>query len=79
MLDTNGLIIEHNIWPPHTFFSEAELSELYGKEVAWSKFNNAVNAVITSNKGSGGCPLTTDEAAKLNHQICVQLASLGGS
>ncbi len=26
MLDTNGLIIEHGIRPPHTLFSEAKLS-----------------------------------------------------
>jgi hypothetical protein len=36
MLETNSLIIEHDIQPPHTLFSEAELSKLYGKEVAWS-------------------------------------------
>jgi hypothetical protein len=79
MLDTNGLIIEHDICLPHTFYSEAELSKLYGKEVAWSEFNHAINAVVTSDEGSGGCPLTADEVAKLNHQICVQLASLDGS
>jgi hypothetical protein len=46
----------------------------------WSKFNDAVDAIITSNERSIGCPLTADEVAKLNaHQICVQLASLGGS
>ncbi len=79
MLDTKGLIIEDNIWPPHTLFSEAELSKLYGKEVVWSKINDTVDAVVTSDEGSRGCPLTTDEMAKLNNQICVQLASLGGS
>jgi hypothetical protein len=79
MLDTSGLIIEHDICLFHTLFFEAEPSKLYGKEVVWSKFNNAVDVVVTSNKGSGGCPLTADEVAKLNHQICVQLASFGGS
>jgi hypothetical protein len=64
----------------HPVFSEAELSKLYGKEVVWSKFNDAGDAVVTSNEGSGECPLTADEVAKkLNHQICVQLASLGSS
>ncbi len=45
----------------------------------WYKFNDAVDAIVKSDKGSGGCPLTADEVAKLNHQICVQLAGLGGS
>jgi hypothetical protein len=71
MLDTNCLIIEYDIRPPHTLFSEAELSNLCGKEVVWTKFNNAVNATVTSNKGSGGCPLIANEVTKLNHQICV--------
>ncbi len=80
MLDTNGLIIEHGIQPPHILFSEAELSKLYGKEVAWSRFNDVVDAVYTSDERSHGCPLTADEVVKLDApQICVQLASLGGS
>ncbi len=80
MLDTNGLIVEHSIQPPHTLFSEAKLSKLYGKKVVWSRFNNVVNAVYTSNERSHGCPLTADEVVKLDApQICVQLASLGGS
>jgi hypothetical protein len=80
MLDTNSLIIEHGIRPPHTLFSEAKLSKLYGKEVAWSRFNDVVNAVYTSGERSHGCPLTADEVVKLDApQICVKLASLGGS
>jgi hypothetical protein len=80
MLDTNGLIIEHGIQPPHILFSEAKLSKLYGKEVAWSRFNNVVDAIYTSNERSHGCPFTADEVVKLEApQICVQLASLGGS
>jgi hypothetical protein len=79
ILDTNGLIVEHGIQPPHTLFSEAELSKLYGEEVAWSKFNDAVNAISASNERSKGYPLTAAEVVELNaHQICVQLASLGG-
>jgi hypothetical protein len=34
MLDTNGLIVEHGIQPSNILFSEAELSKLYGEEVA---------------------------------------------
>ncbi len=79
-LDTNGLIVEHDIQPPHTLFSEAVMSKPYGKEVAWSEFNNVVNAVYESAERGQGCPLTAAEVVKLNaHQIRVQLASLGGS
>ena len=80
MLDTNGLIVEHGMRPPNTLFSEAELSKLYGEEVTWSRFNDAVDAISLSDEESLGCTLTTKEVVKLNaHQICVQLASLGGS
>jgi hypothetical protein len=80
MLDINGLIVEHGIQPPHTLFSEAEPSKLYGEEVVWSRFNNAVDAVYTSDERNHGCPLTANEVFKLDaSQICVQLASLGGS
>jgi hypothetical protein len=80
MIDTNGLIVEYGIQSPHTLFSEAKLSKLYGKEVAWSRFNDVVNAVYTSNERSHGCPLIADEVVKPDApQICVQLASLGGS
>jgi hypothetical protein len=80
MLDTNGLIVEHGIQPPHILFSEAKLSKLYGKEVAWSRFNDVVDAIYTSDERSHGCLLTADEVVKLDApQICVQLASLGGS
>jgi hypothetical protein len=79
MLGTNGLIVEHGIQPPHTLFSEVELSKLYVKEVTWSKFNNAVNAISESDKRSNGYPLTAAKVVELNaHHICIQLASLGG-
>jgi hypothetical protein len=72
MLDTNGLIIEHGIQLPNTLFSEAKLSKLYGKEVAWSRFNDVTNAVYTSDERSHRCPLTADEVVKLDDpQICV--------
>ncbi len=46
----------------------------------WSRFNDVIYAVYTSNERSHGCPLTADEVVKLDApQICVQLASLGGS
>jgi len=46
----------------------------------WSRFNNVVDAVYTSDERSHGCPLTADEVVKLDApQICVKLASLGGS
>ena len=65
------------IRPPHTLFSDAELSKLYGEEVAWSRFNNVVDAVYVSNERSHVCPLTEDEFIKKNAQkICVQLSSL---
>jgi hypothetical protein len=82
MLDTNGLIFEHGIQPPHILFCEAKLSKLYGKEVAWSRFNvkDVADTVYTSDERSHGCPLTADEVVKLDApQICVQLASLSGS
>jgi hypothetical protein len=80
MLDTNSLIVEHGIQLPHTLFSEAKLSKLYGKEVVWSRFNDVMNAVYTSNERSHECPLTADEVVKLDApQVCVQLSSLGGS
>ena len=78
MLDTNGLIVEHGIRPPNILFSEAELSQLYGEKVAWSRFNDVVDAVHASDDRIQGCPLTADEVVKLNApNICVQLASLG--
>ena len=65
---------------PSTLFSDAKLSKLYGEKVTWSRFNDAVDAVYVSDKQSQGCPFTADEVVKLHvHQICVQLASLGGS
>ncbi len=49
-----------------------------GKEVTWSRFNDAIDAVYTSKEQ--GCPLTAEEVTKLDaYQICVQLASLGGN
>jgi hypothetical protein len=78
MLDTNGLIVEHGIRPPNVLFSEAKLSKLYCEEVAWSRFNNVVDAVYISDERSQGCTLTADEVVKLNTpKICIQLASLG--
>ncbi len=72
MLDTNGLIVEHGIQPPHILFSEAKLSKLYGKEVTLSRFNDVVDAVYTSDERSHGCLLTADEVVKLDApQICV--------
>jgi hypothetical protein len=47
MLDTNGLIVEHGIRPPHTLFSEVEPSNLYGNEVTWFRFNDAMDTVYT--------------------------------
>ncbi len=80
MLDTNGLIVEHSIQPSHILFSETKLSKLYGKKVVFSRLKDVVNALYTSNERSHGCPLTADEVVKLDApQICVQLASLGGS
>jgi hypothetical protein len=60
MLDTNGLIIEHGTQPPHTLFSEAKLSKLYGKEVAWFRFIDVVDAIYTTDERSHRCPLTAD-------------------
>jgi hypothetical protein len=30
MLDSNGLIVDHNTWPPQVLFTEANLCKLYG-------------------------------------------------
>ena len=35
--------------------------------IAWDDFNDAVDTVISSQDYDPGCPLTEDEAAKLNH------------
>ena len=78
MLDSNGLNIEHNTRPPQILFTEADLSKLYGKPVAWIKFNDATDAVYTSDNISLGCPLTEDEVVKLDHpHFCDKLDSLG--
>ena len=54
------------------------MSELYGAEVEWSKFNDVVDAVYISDEESNGFPLTADEVVKLTDpKICVELASLG--
>ncbi len=66
MLDANGLIVEHGIRPPHTLFSDAKLSKLYGKEVAWSRFNDVIDVVYVSDERSQGCSLTEDEFIKQN-------------
>ncbi len=77
MLDSNGLIIEHDSQPPQVLFTEADLGKLYGKPVGWDKFNDAINLVYTSDSTSLGCPLTEAEVVKLNVQdICAKLASL---
>ena len=54
MLDSNGLIIEHNTRLPHVLFTEADLGKLYGKTVGCDKFNNAINLVYTSDSISQG-------------------------
>ncbi len=43
MLDSNGLIVEHNTRPPQVLFTEADLCKLYGEPVMWDKFNDAIN------------------------------------
>ncbi len=78
MLVSNGLIIEHNTQPPRVVFTEADLSKLYGKPVAWDEFNNAINAVYTSDNISLGYLLTEDELVQLDHpDFYAKLASLG--
>ncbi len=78
MLDSNGLIVEHDTRPPQVLFTEANLCKLYGEPVLWDKFNNAINQVCASKDEIHGCPLTNDEVVKLNHDgICAELASIG--
>ncbi len=67
MLDSNGLIVEHDTWPPQVLFTEADLYKLYGEPVAWDKFNNAIDQVFASEDKILGCPMTNDEVVKLNH------------
>ena len=67
MVDANGLIVEHDARLPRVLFTEADLCKLYGEPVAWDEFNDAVDTVITSQDYDPGCPLTDDEATKLNH------------
>jgi hypothetical protein len=77
MIDANGLIVEHDTRLPWVLFTEADLCKLYGKPVAWDKFNDAVDRAITSHDCDPGCPLTDDEAIKLNHDgIRAGLASI---
>ena len=77
MIDANGLIVEHDTRLPRVLFTEADLCKLYGEPVAWDEFNDAVNTVITSQDYDPGCPLTEDEATKLNHDgIRAGLASI---
>ncbi len=43
MLDSTGLIVEHDTRPPQVLFIEVNLCKLYGEPVAWDKFNDAIN------------------------------------
>jgi hypothetical protein len=45
MLDSNGLIVDHNTQPSQVLFTVADLCKLYGEPVTWDKFNNAINQV----------------------------------
>jgi hypothetical protein len=77
MLDSNGLIVDHDTWPPQVLFTEADLCKLYGEPVAWDEFNNAIDQVCASEDEFLGCPLTNDEVAKLyDDGICAELASI---
>jgi hypothetical protein len=80
MIDANGLIVEHDTQLPRVLFTEADLCKLYGEPVAWDEFNDAVDTVITSQDCDPGCPLTDDEAIKLNRDgIRARLASINTS
>jgi hypothetical protein len=65
MLDSNGLTVDHDTWPPQVLFTEANLCKLYGEPVMWDEFNNAINQVCASEDEFLGCPLTNDEVSKL--------------
>ncbi len=78
ILDSNGLIIEHDTWPPQVLFMEADLGKLYSKPDGWEEFKDAINLVYTSDSISQGWPLPEDKVVKLNAQeIFAKLASLG--
>jgi hypothetical protein len=80
MIDANGLIVEHDTRLPRVVFTEADLCKLYGKPVAWDEFNDAVDTVITYQDCDPGCPLTDDEAYKINRDgIRARLASINTS
>ncbi len=77
MLDSNGLIVEHDTRLPQVLFTEADLCKLYGEPVAWDRFNNAINQVCASEDEFLGCLLTNEEVFKLNHDgICAEVASI---
>jgi hypothetical protein len=77
MLDSNGLIVEHDTQLPQVLFTEANLCKLYGEPVTWDEFNNAIDKVFASKDEILGCPLTNDEVVKLNHGgICAKLTSI---
>ncbi len=77
MLDSNSFIVEHDTRPPQVLFTEANLCMLYGEQVMWDEFNDAINQVCASGDEILGCPLTDDEVVKLNHDgICAELASI---
>jgi hypothetical protein len=77
MLDSNGLIVEHDTWPPQVLFTEANLCKLYGEPVAWDEFNDAIDQVCASKDEFLGCLLVNDEVVKQNHDgICAELASI---
>jgi hypothetical protein len=56
MLDSNGLIVDHNTRLPQVLFTEVDLCKLYGELVAWDKFNDAINQVCASEDEFLGCP-----------------------
>jgi hypothetical protein len=77
MLDSNGLIFEHDTRPPQVLFIAPDLCKLYGKPVVWEEFNDVIHQVCASDNEILGCPLTDDEVVKLNHDgICVKLVSI---
>ncbi len=61
MLDSNGLIVEHDTRLPQVLFTEADLCKLYGEPVAWDEFNDAIDQVCASKDEFLGCPLTDDD------------------
>ncbi len=67
MLNSKGMIIEHNERPPKHIFTDAVIGMLYIEPATWDEFNDTVVKVMADDDDPYmGCPLTDDDVVKLN-------------